>query len=350
MILKQRIIKKTEMKLKHTSQSSAKLTPVFDRLCASDPFTLSERPCESDIDKAQELLRGEQNTGKNPTGIEIEGKGEFSATSLSVLKQFCRIAETYHKVSSERNWLLGMDCTPRDLALIQDALWHHPATCPFLRNERKGIDPTSFSDLVEERYIDSFIIDICISKILDETRVGGRSHTVYFPTEVFLWLESRDKTFVQKQLADTISRSSDGDTLQQILLPVHMPNHWGLVFIDLLHSALYFDDGLKTIVPFSLLSTIKQLLDLLSEMCATNVALQTKFWECVLSFQRFGMPSQVAVDSRMIGMGSCGVGVIMAARDFIVRGPSSINNFQWQYCEMHVHRRNLMLQILKWRK
>ena len=332
------------------SQSSAKLTPVSDRLCASDPFTLSERPCESDIDKAQELLRGEQNTGKNPTGIEIEGKGEFSATSLSVLKQFCRIAETYHKVSSERNWLLGMDCTPRDLALIQDALWHHPATCPFLRNERKGIDPTSFSDLVEERYIDSFIIDICISKILDETRVGGRSHTVYFPTEVFLWLESRDKTFVQKQLADTISRSSDGDTLQQILLPVHMPNHWGLVFIDLLHSALYFDDGLKTIVPFSLLSTIKQLLDLLSEMCATNVALQTKFWECVLSFQRFGMPSQVAVDSRMIGMGSCGVGVIMAARDFIVRGPSSINNFQWQYCEMHVHRRNLMLQILKWRK
>jgi len=55
----------------------------------------------------------------------------------------------------------------------------------------------------------------------------------------------------------------------------------------------------------------------------------------------------VAMDSRMIGMGSCGVGVIMAARDFIERGPSTVNNFQWQYCEMHVHRRNLMLQILK---
>lgn len=331
-------------------RSSAKLTPVYDRVCASDPFKLSERPCESDIDKAQKLLRGEQNTGKNPTGIHIEGKGEFSETCLSVLKQFCRIAATYHKVSSERNWLLGMDCSPRDLALIQDALWHHPATCPFLRHERKGIDPTSFADLVEERYIDSFVIDICISKILDETLVSGSNHTVYFPTEVFLWLKSRDKTFIQKQLADTISRSSDGDTLQQILLPVHMPNHWGLVFIDLLNSALYFDDGLKTIVPFSLLSTIKQLLDLLSEMFATNVALQTKFWECASSFQRFGMPSQVAVDSRMIGMGSCGVGVIMAAKDFIVRGPSSVNNFQWQYCEMNVHRRNLMLQILKWRK
>jgi len=132
-----------------------------------------------------------------------------------------------------------MDCSPRDLALIQDALWHHPATCPFLTHERKGIDPTSFADLVEERYIDSFVIDICISKILYETWVGGRNHTVYFPIEVFLWLKSRDKTFIQKQLADTISRSSDCDTLQQILLPVHMLNHWGLVFIDLLNSAQY---------------------------------------------------------------------------------------------------------------
>lgn len=126
-----------------------------------------------------------------------------------------------------------------------------------------------------------------------------------------------------------------------------MPNHWGLVFIDLLNSALYFDDGLKRIVPFSLLSTSKQLLDLL-EMFATNVALQTKFWECVSGFQHFGMPSQEVVDSRMIGMGSCGVGVIVAARDLIARGPSSVNNFQWHYCEMHIHRR--MLQILKWRK
>lgn len=65
-------------------RSSAKLNPVYDKLCAYDPFTLSERPCESDIDRAQKLLREEQNTGRNPSGVEIEGKGEFSETSLSV--------------------------------------------------------------------------------------------------------------------------------------------------------------------------------------------------------------------------------------------------------------------------
>lgn len=159
---------------------------------------------------------------------------------------------------------------------------------------------------------------------------------------------AREKKYVQKQLADTIERSSDGDILQQIQFPVHMPNHWGLVYIDLPNSTLYFDDGFKSVVPSQLLSTTKQLLDLLLEMFPINVVLQSKFWVHASSFHRFGMPSQVPVDSRMVGIGSCGVGVIMAARD-IVSGSSIVNNFHWQYCEMHLHRRNLMLQILKWR-
>lgn len=61
-------------------------------------------------------------------------------------------------------------------------------------------------------YTDSFIIDIYISRILDKTCVPGLNHMVCFPTEVFLWMEIRDKNFVQKQLAGTIARSSDGDT------------------------------------------------------------------------------------------------------------------------------------------
>jgi len=60
------------------------------------------------------------------------------------------------------------------------------------------------------------------------------------------------------------------------------------------------------------------------------------------------MPSQTPVDSRMIGIGSCGIGVIMAARDIINNGPLSINNFQWRYCDMDFHRKDLMLHILKW--
>lgn len=123
-------------------------------------------------------------------------------------------------------------------------------------------------------------------------------------------------------------------THRQILLPLHMPNHCGLVYFDLLIQHY----TLMMMVPFSLLSTFKQLLDLLIEMFPANVTLQTKVWEIVSCFQRFGMPVQVSVDSRKIGMGTGGVGVIMAAGDLIVNGPSSIrtssgNTVRWMYTE-----------------
>ena len=56
---------------------------------------------------------------------------------------------------------------------LQDALWHHPASQPILKHGNKRLDTTSFSDLVEERYIDSFVIDICISKFLEESKQSG---------------------------------------------------------------------------------------------------------------------------------------------------------------------------------
>ena len=119
--------------------------------------------------------------------------------------------------------------------------------------------------------------------------------------------------------------------------------------MDLVNREMYFDDGLKSTAPPIALSSVKRSLELLLEIYPCHAALQAKFWHNCHRFQRFGMPCQTPVDSRMIGVGSCGIGVIMAAKDIILDGPLSINNFQWQYCEMDVHRKDLMLQILKWR-
>ena len=44
------------------------------------------------------------------------------------------------------------------------------------------------------------------------------------------------------------------------------------------------------------------------------------------SFQRFGMPSQVPINSKMIGVGSCGVGVVMAARDIMLHEARMVNH------------------------
>ena len=65
---------------------------------------------------------------------------------------------------------------------------------------KKGLDDTSFSDLVEERYIYSFVIGICISKFLDEARENGKNDTVYFPTEFSDWMRCNDKNVEKLQL------------------------------------------------------------------------------------------------------------------------------------------------------
>ena len=43
-----------------------------------------------------------------------------------------------------------------------------------------------------------------------------------------------------------------------------------------------------------------------------------------------------------------GIGVIMAAKDFIENGSVSLNNFQWRFCEMDLYRKHLMLKIINW--
>ena len=87
---------------------------------------------------------------------------------------------------------------------------------------------------------------------------------------------------------------------------------------------------------------------MLAEMYPSHPTLKTQFWQHCNNFNRFGTPSQASVDFRMIGTGSCGIGVIMVAKDFLEKGSSCIRNFQWHYCDMDLHRKDLMLQILNW--
>ena len=239
-------------------------------------------------------------------------------------------------------------CSPGDLVQLQDALWHHPASQPILKHGNKRLDTTSFSDLVEERYIDSFVIDICISKFLEESKQSGNNFTVYFPTEFYDWMSSNDMQFQQHQLRERLKLLRNIDDLKQILVPVYMPSHWGLIFVDVANRMLYFDDGLNSNAPRLALASVKRSLELLLEMYPCHTSLQTRFWREHLGFQRFGMPSQTPINTKMIGVGSCGIGVIMAAKDFILMGPLVIHNFQWRYCDMDLHRKQLMMQFFNW--
>ena len=74
---------------------------------------------------------------------------------------------------------------------------------------------------------------------------------------------------------------------------MYMPSHWGLIFVDVANGNVYFDDGLKSTAPPWALASVKKLLELLL-------------------------------------------------------GPLPIHNFQWRYCDMDLHRKQLMMQILNW--
>lgn len=168
------------------------------------------------------------------------------------------------------------------------------------------------------------------------------------PTEFFQWMQVNDKAFKLAQLKARASRIVTFNSVQQILVPVFMVNHWGLVYVNLASQLLYFDDGLTSQVPSTALPCVKEALTLLLELYPLHPSLQAEFWHSTENFKRFGMPSQVPIDNKMIGVGSCGIGVIMAARDFIRNGPATINNIKWRYCNMDKHRKELMLQILRW--
>ena len=66
-------------------------------------------------------------------------------------------------------------------------------------------------------------------------------------------------------------------------------------------------------------------------------------------FKRFGMPSQHESARTGQGTESCGIGVILAARDFLYKGVTgAVNQFRCKYTQMRLLRKQLMLQILKW--
>ena len=232
------------------------------------------------------------------------------------------------------------------MARIKKALWNQPTNSPIVRFGKKSIDVSSFAELDEERFVDSFVIDVCIAKFIE---ADEKSEILYLPTEFYDWMNSSDQIFKESQVAKEALKLKNVCALKQLLLPVYMPNHWGLDVVDLPNMGMFFDDGLKSIVPPTVLPLIKELLDLLSRMYPEHPHLQSQFRKCCSSFKRFGMPSQAPADSRMIETGSCGIRVIMAAKDFLQRGSSCVGNIQWRYCDMDLHRRDLMLQILEWK-
>lgn len=67
---------------------------------------------------------------------------------------------------------------------------------------QRTLIPPHFQILL--RSVDSFVIDICISKFLDKAREVGKGVTVFFPSEFYDWMRSNDKEFQKRKLRENV--------------------------------------------------------------------------------------------------------------------------------------------------
>ena len=104
--------------------------------------------------------------------------------------------------------------------------------------------------------------------------------------------------------------------LRLILLPVNMSDmHWGLMVLDVHSKEAFFYDGLKW--NFPRISYVHQIIREVHSEFPDCDNFSTKQWHSLETFKRFGMPRQPS-NGQIVGSGSCGVEVILSARDFLM--------------------------------
>lgn len=243
---------------------SVNVTSVFGSYSEEDPLSLHERPPERIVEEAEKALR-RKKCQQEPTGVDIANLGTFSRNGIAILKKFCEISSLKASIRTEERWL---QIEPDDLSVpeilaIKDVLWNKSSSETVLRAGQKSIDVASFSTLVEERYLDNFVIDITILKFLQDCQ---GSKALYRPSETHAWLQTNHQ-FLCRKVGDEVLSNSREEEFDVLLCPLHMnQSHWGLIAIDLVGRKLLFDDGYKLQPDSSILPSMKYLLDVLHEL------------------------------------------------------------------------------------
>lgn len=139
------------------------------------------------------------------------------------LKKFVFICETASKVKSESIWMENNPfISNNEKEEIKKGLCHTKTSQNIITFQRKGIDPLNYCEIVGERYLDNFTIDIAVGKFIDDAERQGNHNTSYFPSElVFFWLMSSDKSFKSRKITERLIMLPDQANTTQVPVPVH---------------------------------------------------------------------------------------------------------------------------------
>ena len=202
------------------------------------------------------------------------------------------------------------------------------------------------SSLVGERYLTGFIIDSACLKYSQDAQANG-ALCIYLPSLIQTWASSGNCNYLHSKVVPYIS-GREINQLQWLITPIHInDNHWGLLCLNMVFCKAFFDDGLKVNPPLDISDIIQALVGVIHlSMSKQTLPPQPPSWNISLPIQWCGMPVQPLSGE---GCGSCGMGDILAAKDFMNIGQATIPHFTWLFKDMKDHRQRLLYQFVEWK-
>ena len=311
-----------------------------------NPLMLGARPSESTVSKCQQLINQASNEDdESDVAIKLGNLGVFRTHALDIWRRAFLAADLKRKVAVEERWLSNSSTalSASQSQEVSSLLFNSKPQEEVLRFGNIIIDVNDISTLAGERYLTGFIIDGACLKYCKEAQ-GNGAHSLYLPSMTQTWALSGDSLFLSSKLKPFISGKVQ-NLLQWLLTPIMVnDNHWGLLCINMTSCQAYFDDGLKVYPPRNICDIIKNLFEAVNSLVAERAKSPLQHFPPV---QRFGMPLQPQTGE---GCGSCGMGVILAAKDFLNVGGAIIPQFNWRFGDMTKHRQQLLYQFVQWKQ
>ncbi len=314
----------------------------------TDVATLKNRPPARVVNDAVSLIREVRKEDHDKAfidldvddvGVSIGQAGVFSRSGLGQLEWLAEVAEMQYNSKEEKTWLMqtpdNLDNETRDKIL--NLLLKFPLNYLVAKEGKYSVNVRAFTKLALERYIDDTVIDTAIARLQRQFNVN--ESFLCLPAHTITWLNTGDSDFIRQCFEEILENVKPG-VLSMVLIPVNMGEvHWGLMVVDVKNKEAYFDDGLGW--SFSKPSYLHLIINELHLKFPDCSDFSLNAWQNVKAFKRFGMPRQ-PTDGQVVGSGSCGLGVILSALDFMNHVKPHRASRSWSFNEMTVHRKDIM--------
>lgn len=315
----------------------------------TNPLMVGVRPCESTINKCQQLLSqaNEDDDEEPDVAIQLANLGVFDQHMIELWRKAVLGAAVKRKVTEEKQWLSNTRVlTDSEIQEVESLLFDSKPQQEILRFGNIIVDANDLSSLVAERYLTGFIIDGACLKYCQEAQANG-AQSIYLPSFTQTWASSGNCNYLHSKVVPYIS-GRELNQLQWLITPIHInDNHWGLLCLNMVSCQAFFDDGLKVDPPLNIVDIIQALVEVIHlAMSKQLLPPLPPSWNISLPIQRFGMPVQPLSGE---GCGSCGMGIILAAKDFMNIGQATIPYLKWLFKDMNDHRQRLLYQFVEWK-